>query len=78
MKTIKDIFSKIIKFILKLGDDLSIRRPGIFFYYNFSYTIQYVCTFNNQTVHQYRHKLNIAHNKSSFALRQSARFLRKQ
>lgn len=53
MKTIKDIFSKIIKFILKItGDDLSIyAAQASFFIIIFGYTVQYACTFNNQTVH---------------------------
>ena len=47
MKTIKDIFSKIIKFILKItGDDLSIYAAQASFFIIIS-----VIPFNNQTVH---------------------------
>lgn len=79
MKTIKDIFSKIIKFILKItGDDLSIYAAQASFFIIISVipfsmlVLSIIKLFINIDINSILHTIN------SLPLRQSARFLRKQ
>lgn len=79
MKTIKDIFSKIIKFILKItGDDLSIYAAQASFFIIISVipfsmlVLSIIKLFINIDINSILHTIN------SLPLRQPARFLRKQ